>query len=52
MRRRICAAIPPQGGMRTRTALDAFLKKNRAQLWIQHDVTANRALRKAPAFYD
>ena len=31
---------------------NAFLKKTGAQLWIQHDLTAHRALRKAPAFYD
>jgi glyoxylase-like metal-dependent hydrolase (beta-lactamase superfamily II) len=37
---------------RTRAAIDAFLKKNRAQLWIQHDIIANGALKKAPAFYD
>ena len=37
---------------RTRTALDAFLKKSRAQLWIQHDFMANAAVKKAPAFYD
>jgi N-acyl homoserine lactone hydrolase len=44
--------VDPALTRRTRTALDAFLTKNRAQLWIQHDVTANRALKKAPAFYD
>ena len=37
---------------RTRTAIDAFLKKSRAQLWIQHDFMANAALKKGPAFYD
>jgi N-acyl homoserine lactone hydrolase len=36
----------------SRVALDAFLKKSRAQLWIQHDFTANAKLKKAPAFYD
>jgi len=36
----------------SRAALDAFLKKNRAQLWIQHDYTANAKLKKAPAFYE
>jgi glyoxylase-like metal-dependent hydrolase (beta-lactamase superfamily II) len=36
----------------SRTAIDAFLARTRAQLWIQHDFTANAALRKAPAFYD
>jgi glyoxylase-like metal-dependent hydrolase (beta-lactamase superfamily II) len=42
----------PTETRRTRAAIDAFLKKSRAQLWIQHDVTANAALKKAPAFYD
>ena len=32
--------------------IDAFLKKSRAQLWIQHDLMANAALKKGPAFYD
>ena len=36
----------------TRAALDVFLKKNNAQLWIQHDFTANAKLKKAPAYYD
>jgi glyoxylase-like metal-dependent hydrolase (beta-lactamase superfamily II) len=36
----------------SRTALDAFLKKSGAQLWIQHDFTAMAKIRKAPAFYD
>ena len=35
-----------------RQNVDAFLKKTGAQLWIQHDLTAHRALRKAPQFYD
>jgi glyoxylase-like metal-dependent hydrolase (beta-lactamase superfamily II) len=37
---------------RTRTAIDAFLKKNRAQLWIQHGFAENAARKKGPAFYD
>jgi N-acyl homoserine lactone hydrolase len=37
---------------RTRTAIDAFLKNSRAQLWIQHDFTGNARLKKGPAFYD
>ena len=36
----------------SRTAIEAFLKKTGAQLWIQHDYTANARLRKAPAFYE
>jgi N-acyl homoserine lactone hydrolase len=44
--------VDPGQTRRTRTALDAFLKNNRGQLWIQHDFTANAALKKGPAFYD
>lgn len=36
----------------TRVAIEAFLKKTGAQLWIQHDFTANAKLKKAPAYYD
>jgi len=36
----------------SRAALDAFLKKSGAQLWIQHDLGAMAKVRKAPAFYD
>ncbi len=36
----------------SRTALDAFLKKTGARLWIQHDLTAMAKIRKAPAFYE
>jgi glyoxylase-like metal-dependent hydrolase (beta-lactamase superfamily II) len=36
----------------SRAAVEAFLKKTGAQLWIQHDFTADARLRKAPAFYD
>ncbi len=44
--------VDPAQTRRTRTAIDAFLKKNRGQLWIQHDFTANAGLTKGPAFYD
>ena len=37
---------------KARAAIDAFVKSNRAQLWIQHDFKGNAALKKAPAFYD
>jgi len=37
---------------RTRTAIDAFLKKNHAQLWMQHGLAENAARKKGPAFYD
>ena len=36
----------------SRAAIEEFLKKTRAQLWIQHDLTANAKLKKAPAFYE
>ena len=40
-----------QTGM-ARAALDAFLTRAGAQLWIQHDFAAHATLRKAPAYYD
>lgn len=36
----------------SRAALQEFLKKTGAQLWIQHDLAAIQKLRKAPAFYE
>ena len=36
----------------SREAIEAFLKKTGAQLWIQHDFTANAKLKKSPAYYD
>ena len=36
----------------SRMALDAFLKKAGAQLWIQHDFNATAKLKKAPQYYD
>jgi N-acyl homoserine lactone hydrolase len=42
----------PEQTRATRVAVDAFLKKTGAQLWIQHDVTANAKLKKSPAYYD
>ncbi|PYU24743.1 MAG: MBL fold hydrolase [Acidobacteria bacterium] len=36
----------------SRLAIEAFLKKTGAQLWIQHDFTANAKLKKAPAYYE
>lgn len=36
----------------SRAALDVFLKKTGAQLWIEHDIVANAKLKKAPAFYE
>jgi N-acyl homoserine lactone hydrolase len=36
----------------SRAAIEAFLKKTGAQLWIQHDFNANAKLKKSPAYYD
>ncbi len=36
----------------SRAEIEAYLKKTGAQLWIQHDYTANAKLKKAPQFYE
>jgi glyoxylase-like metal-dependent hydrolase (beta-lactamase superfamily II) len=36
----------------SRAAIEDFLKKTGAQLWIQHDFTANAKLKKSPAYYE
>jgi len=36
----------------SRAAMEVFLKEKGAQLWIQHDITANEKLKKAPEYYD
>ena len=36
----------------SRAALESFLTQSKAQLWIEHDFTANAKLNKSPAFYD
>ena len=36
----------------SRAAIEAFLAQSHAQLWIQHDFTANAKLKKSPQFYD
>jgi N-acyl homoserine lactone hydrolase len=36
----------------SRAVIEAYLKKTGAQLWIQHDFTANGKLKKAPQFYE
>ena len=36
----------------SRASVEAFLKKTRAQLWIQHDFLASAKLKKAPLFYE
>jgi glyoxylase-like metal-dependent hydrolase (beta-lactamase superfamily II) len=42
----------PEQTRTTRVAVDAFLKKTRAQLWIQHDFNGNAKLKKSPNFYE
>ena len=36
----------------SRASVEEFLSRIGATLWIQHDLTAHRALKKAPEFYD
>ena len=36
----------------SRAAVEAFLKKTGAQLWIQHDFNANAKLKKSPQFFE
>ena len=36
----------------SRAAIEAFLQKTGAQLWIQHDISANARLKKSPLYYD
>ena len=36
----------------SRAAVEAFLKKTGAQLWIEHDIKTNAKLKKAPQYYD
>ena len=47
-----CADINVAQTVASRAAVEAFLKKTGAELWIQHDFTANARVKKAPAFYD
>jgi glyoxylase-like metal-dependent hydrolase (beta-lactamase superfamily II) len=36
----------------SRSAIEAFLMRTHAQLWIEHDFNANAKLKKSPAYYD
>ena len=36
----------------SREAIEAFLTKTGAQLWIQHDAIGNSRLKKAPDYYE
>jgi glyoxylase-like metal-dependent hydrolase (beta-lactamase superfamily II) len=42
----------PEQSAASRAAIEEFLKKTGAQLWIQHDYTASAKLKKAPQFYE
>jgi N-acyl homoserine lactone hydrolase len=37
---------------KSRADLDAFMKKRKAQMWIEHDAATNAKLKKAPEFYE
>jgi len=42
----------PKQTAASRAAIEDFLKKTGAVLWIQHDIAANRKLKKAPQYYE
>jgi N-acyl homoserine lactone hydrolase len=42
----------PQQTAASRAAIEAFLERTHAQLWIQHDFTGTAKLKKSPEFYD
>lgn len=42
----------PQQTRAARKALDEFIQKTKAQLWIQHDFNAHAKLKKAPEYYE
>lgn len=42
----------PKQTAASRAALEVFMKKTGAQLWIQHDLVGNRKLNKSPEFYE
>jgi glyoxylase-like metal-dependent hydrolase (beta-lactamase superfamily II) len=44
--------VDPKQTAASRTALDAFMAKEKAQLWIQHDFAATAKMKKAPAYYE
>src|SRR6266853_1906726 len=37
---------------KARAGIDVFLKKTKAQMWIEHDAATNAKLKKAPEFYE
>jgi len=44
--------VDPKATAASRAALDVFMQKAGAQLWIQHDLAANLKMKKTPAFYE
>jgi N-acyl homoserine lactone hydrolase len=44
--------VDPKQTAASRAALDVFMQKAGAQLWIQHDLVNHGKLNKAPAFYE
>ena len=36
----------------SRDAIERFLERTGAQLWIQHDLTHHRTLKKSPQYYE
>ena len=42
----------PELTAKSRAAIEAFVKQNKAQLWIQHDFIAGSKRKKAPEYYD
>jgi glyoxylase-like metal-dependent hydrolase (beta-lactamase superfamily II) len=37
---------------KSRADIDAYVKKHKAQMWIEHDAATNAKLKKAPEFYE
>jgi len=37
---------------KSRESIEAFVKKNKAQLWIQHDAARAAKWKMAPAYYE
>jgi len=44
--------VDPKATAASREALDRFMQRAGAKLWIQHDLAANLKTNKAPAFYE
>jgi N-acyl homoserine lactone hydrolase len=36
----------------SRASIDAFLKKSKAEMWIEHDLATNARLKKSPSYYE